>query len=142
MAFYALAQRGITGTAAAAQWEIRSTSAVRPVVYEIGISVTAATASIFGIGRPAAIGVTPTSPQTFLAEDAGGPAATTTACVAWGTPPTVPTNFFRRFGIPGVVGNQIILTFPRGLIIPISSSLVIWNIGTNAVSDFWAIVDE
>lgn len=142
MAIYSLAQRGITGTAAAAQWEIRTTSTDRPRIYEIGVSVTAATASIFGIGRPAAIGISPTSPQTVLAEDSGDPVGTVTAAVAWGTPPTVPVNFFRRFGIPAAIGNQIILTFPRGLVIPVSSSIVVWNIGTNAVSDLWAVIEE
>ena len=110
---------------------------------EIGISIVAATASIFGIGRPGAIGVTPTSPQTFLDEsDGNGPAGLTTSAVAWGTGPTVPTNFFRRVATPATIGSGVIWTFPRGLGLPISGSVVLWNIGTNSVADVWAVCDE
>ena len=69
MAIYSLSQRTSNVTIANACWEIRSSATGKPKVFEIGITINAATASVFGLGRPAAIGVTPTSPQTFLAED-------------------------------------------------------------------------
>jgi hypothetical protein len=59
-------------------------------VQELGISLVTAAATVIGIGTPAAIGVTPTSPQTFLREDTADQTAVTTAAVAWGTGPTVP----------------------------------------------------
>lgn len=144
MAIYSISQRTTVTTSAAAAWELRSTSANKPKVMEIGISLGAATASIYGIGRPAAIGVTPTSPLTALDEsDGNGATGLTTCAVAWGTGPTVPANFFRRVSLPATIGAGVILTFPRGLGLPVSGSIVLWNITTNsAVTDVWAVVDE
>lgn len=143
MAIYSLSQRTTSGTIATANWEVRTTSVNKPKAMEIGISISAATASVFGLGRPGAIGVTPTSPQTFLDEsDGGGPAGQTTCAVAWGTGPTVPTNFFRRISTPATIGAGVIWTFPRGLGIPISNSIVLWNITATSVADVWAVVDE
>jgi hypothetical protein len=144
MAIYSIAQRTTVTTIAAACWEVRSTSTNKPKIMEMGISLGAATASIYGIGRPAAIGVTPTTPLTALDEqDGNGPTGLTTCAVAWGTGPTVPANFFRRVSLPGTIGAGVILTFPRGLGLPISGSVVVWNITANsAVTDLWAVIDE
>lgn len=142
MAIYSLANRTTRGTAATAAFEIRTAATDRPKILEIGISLAAATSSTFGLGRPQAIGVTPTSPITVMAEDTGDPVGTVTTAVAWGTGPTVPVNFFRRITLPATIGAGIIWTFPRGLVIPVSSSIVIWNIGTNSVADIWIVIDE
>ncbi len=143
MAIYSAAQRTSSGTSATAAWEVRSTAGNKPKIMEMGVSIAAATSSQFGIGRPAAIGVTPTTPITFLDEgDGNGPAGLTTSAVAWGTGPTVPTNFFRRISTPATIGAGAIFTFPRGLSLPVSGSVVIWNSGTNSVADVWACVDE
>lgn len=143
MAVYALSQRTTATVAASASWEVRSTSTNKPKVMELGISQNAATAGVYGIGRPGAIGVTPTSPQTFLDEqDGNGPAGLTTAAVAWGTGPTVPTNFFRRVSCPATIGAGVIFTFPRGLGLPISGSIVVWIIATAPVCDVYAVCDE
>ena len=143
MAIYSISQRTASGTIAAAGWEIRSTSTNKPKIMEIGISQNAATAGVYGLGRPQAIGITPTTPQTFLDEqDGGGPAGLTTCAVAWGTGPTVPVNFLRRISTPATVGAGVIWTFPRGLSLPVSGSIVIWNITATAVADVWAVVDE
>ena len=143
MAIYGLAQRTTATTAASANWEIRSASTNKPRIMELGISQTAATAGVYGIGRPGAIGITPTSPQNFVAEDdAGAPTSLSTAAVAWGTGPTVPTNFNRRFACAAVVGVGIIFTFPRGMDIAISNSVVVWIIATAPVNDQWAVISE
>lgn len=133
-----------TGTASASPaWEIRTASTDRAQVREIGVFLNAATASLFGLGRPAAIGVTPTSPVTFLAMDTGDPVATVTSALAWGTAPTAPTNFLRRAGLAAAVGNGIIWTFgPRELVIPVSSSLVLWNLQLNAAFNAYAVIEE
>ena len=143
MAIYSLSQRTTSGTAATAAWEVRSTSTNKPKMMEMSFTQVAATASVFGIGRPAAIGVTPTTPQTFLDEqDGNGPTGLTTAAVAWGTGPTVPANFFRRVAMPATIGAGFVWTFPRGLGIPISGSIVLWVIATASVVDASAVVDE
>lgn len=142
MATYSLSQRTTSGTAASAAWEIKAAATgTRPKIFEIGITINAATASVFGLGRPAAVGVTPTSPVTFLGED-NADTSLTTAALAWGTGPTVPVNFFRRISLPAVVGAGVIWTFPRGLVLPLGGGLVLWNIGTDSVADVYAVIDE
>lgn len=142
MSAYSLGVRTSSGTTGAAAWEIRSASTDRLRIMEIGIFLAAATASTYGLGRPAAIGITPTSPVTLLAEDFADPPATGTSALAWGTGPTVPAAFLRRVSLPATVGSGIIWTFPKGLVIPVSSSLVLWNLATNGVVDAYAVIDE
>ena len=69
MALYSIGVRTTSGTTGTAAWEIRSSSTDRLFIVEIGIFLAAATASTYGLGRPAAIGITPTSPVTVQAED-------------------------------------------------------------------------
>ncbi len=144
MALYSIAQRTTVTTIAAAAWEVRSASANKPKIMEVGLTLGTTTASVYGFGRPAAIGVTPTTPLTVVDEqDGNGPAGLTTCAVAWGTGPTVPTNFNRRMALPGTIGAGVILTFPRGFGLPASGSIVIWNITANsAATDLWVVVDE
>jgi len=141
---YELAVRTSSGTAATAAWEIRAGATPgRSKLVEIGFFLAAATASQFGLGRPAAIGDTPTAPVDFLAEDPNDVLATGViqSALAWGTGPTVPTAFLRRISLPATIGAGVIWTFPQGIVIPASGSLVLWNIGTDSVVDAYAIVE-
>jgi len=142
MAIFSIAQRTTSGTAATPSWEIRTTASCRAQILELGCSQNAATAGVYGIGRPQAIGVTPTSPQTVLQEDPGEPNGNTTVCVAWGTAPTVPVNFFRRLSCPATIGAGFLLTFPRGLFVAVSNSIVYWIIATAPVCDVWVVLNE
>jgi hypothetical protein len=142
MAIYSISQRTSATAAASASWEIRTTATDRAEVLELGLSQVTAVAGVYGLGRPAAIGITPTSPQTVLAEEPAGPAGTVTVCVAWGTGPTVPANFFRRVSCPATIGAGVIWTFPRALIIAASSSIIIWIIATAPVCDVWVVLNE
>jgi|SRR6266850_1822442 len=143
MAIYSLRRRGVLTTTGAANEEVRTAATDKPFVMELHIFLAAATASTYGIGRPAAIGVTPTTPVTVLQEDPGDPAGTVTTALAWGTAPTAPVDFFRAIGLPAVIGTGIIWSFPRGLRIAISSSIVFWNLATNANAvDNVVVVDE
>lgn len=142
MALYSLSQRTSGAANASAAHETRSAATDRVAIVEIGVFLAAATASTYGIGRPAAIGVTPTTPQTFLAEDSGDPAGTATGALAWGTAPTAPANFFRRIGLPATIGTGVIWTFPRGIRLPVSGSFVLWNLALNGVVDIYVVEDE
>jgi hypothetical protein len=143
MAIYSLRNRTTITTTGAACLEIITTSTDRPRIMEIGIFLAAATASTYGLGRPAAKGVTPGTLTTVQAEDPGDPAGTVQFALSWGTAPTVPAAFFRAISLPGTIGTGVIWTFPRGLIIPISYSIVIWNLATNsAATDIYAVIDE
>lgn len=151
MGLYALRTRTTVTTTGAAAYEIRAASGARVEVREIGIFLAAATASTYGIGRPAAIGVTPTSPVTVIAQDPALPTGASTTAVAWGTGPTVPTQFLRVVSLPAAIGNGVIWTFgPRELVIgqvtgtaAAVTSLVVWNLATNsAATDVYFVVDE
>jgi hypothetical protein len=141
MSLCSLAVRtGITTTAAACL-EIIAASSKRAEILEIGLTLNAATASVFGLGRPAAAGAGPTSPVAVLGEDPTITGATTLA-MAWTTPPTAPTNFLRRASLAASIGAGVIFTFPRGLIISASSSLVLWNLSAVSVADVWVVLNE
>jgi len=144
MALYTHAARTITITSGVATWELRSSSTDRLYIKEIGLFMAAATASTFGLGRPAAIGVTPTSPVTGQAEDPANPAGTGQTAVAWGTAPTAPTSsiYLRRIGFPAAIASGVIWTWQNGLIVPVSSSIVIYCLATNGVADVYAVWDE
>jgi len=142
MAVYSLANLTIGTASGAAAIELRTTATDRVSVTEIGAFLNAATASIIGIGRPAAIGITPTTPITWLAEDPASPAGTAQTALAWATGPTVPANFFRRVNVPATIGAGFVLTFPRGLVIAVSSGLVLWNLQLNSALNCHFTGDE
>lgn len=139
-----LGVRTSDGTSGAAAWEIiTGATPGRARVLELGFFLAAATATTIGLGRPQAIGITPTSPVDFLAEDPNDVLASgvVQSAVAWGTGPTIPTAFLRRIALPATVGTGVIWTFPEGLVIPVSSSLILWNLASNSVLDAYAVID-
>jgi hypothetical protein len=143
MALYSLAQRTSIVTISNTMWSVISAATNKPKIMEMGLTMVTGTAIGIGIGRPAAVGITPTTPVNFLDEsDGGGPAGLTTACLAWGTPPTSPTQFLRRFFMPATIGAGVIATFPRGLGMPISQNVTFFNITAGVTTDVYAVVDE
>jgi hypothetical protein len=144
MARYSFATTTTGFTAATAAWEIFTTASDRALLLEIGWSKTVSPASAwtFGIGRPAAIGVTPTSPVTFLAEDPASPAGTVESALAWGTGPTAPANFFKRDRFFHRKFQIMSWIFPNGVIIAVSKSIVLWNIATSEAAEVYAVVNE
>ena len=139
-----LAVRTSSAADATAAWEIRTGATPgRIKVKEIGFFLAAATASIIGLGRPAAIGITPTTPVDFLQEDPNDVLASgvVQSALAWATPPTVPVAFLRRIALPATIGTGVIFSFPGGLVIPVNSSIVLWNLSTNSVLDCHAVIE-
>ena len=139
-----LGVRTTNGTDVEAAWEIRTGSTPgRARLVEFGLFLTAATESNFGLGIPAALGITPASPVDLMPEDPNNVLATGViqSALSWGTSPTVPANFFRRVTLPATIGTGVIWTFPKGIVIPVSSSIVLWNAGTNSVVDAYAVFD-
>ncbi len=142
MAIYSLALNSTITTTASSAMDILAVSTNSPRIMEIGVSLGAATSSTYGLGRA---GNTPTqtSGTVFLAENPNDPTANTKAAVAWGTAPTVPTNFFRRITLPATIGSGVIWTFPRGLLLAASAAMEFWNLATNSasVNVHW-VIDE
>lgn len=129
---------------ATAAWEIRTgTSPGRIKLLELGFFLTSSAATTIGLGRPGAIGITPTTPVDFLPEDPNDviPTGIIQSALAWGTGPTVPTAFFRRVSLPATIGTGIIWTFPKGLTIPVNNSIVLWNLAANSTLNAYAVVE-
>src|SRR3954468_24078639 len=136
MGIYSLAVRTSNITIATATLEIIGSANIGYRLLELGMTSSAATAVTFGYGPNNAIGNTPTSPVTVLSEDRGSTTAgNSNTALAWGTGPTVPTNFFRRVSLPATAGAGIIWTFPRGITVLKAASSVVWNITAGVASD-------
>ena len=123
--------------------EIIGQANTRVRIVEVGLTTTAATITPVGIGYPAAMGITPTTPVTFLAESDNS-TTTITSALAWGTPPTSPPYFYRRATLPAVIGFPIIWTWPvgYGLVINASTSVVLWLFAVGSAIDGWVVIEE
>jgi hypothetical protein len=141
MPIYSIARRTTNVTSGQSSHAILTAAGERAAVLEAGVFLAAATASTYGLGRPAAAGVTATSPVVFLTENIGD-VSVTSSVLAWTTSPTNPTDFHRRFGFPATIGVGIIFTFPRGILIAVSSNYVLQNLATNGVVDSYFVIDE
>ena len=144
MALYELAVVGGAGTTGVAQAEFRA-GADPAYIREVGIFLNAATASTIGLGRPAnngsVAGGTVTLGQANVQDDSAAAAGFVTT--GWSTAPTVPTQFFRRIGLPAAIGNGIIWTWgERGLRVKQATSLVVWNLATNSVASISFVWEE
>lgn len=116
----------------------------RPQLIQFGITLNAATATQVGLGYPAAQGVTPTSAVTLLSESDNA-TTTITSALAWATPPTSPTYFYRRASLPATVGAQVIWEWEyesSGLLLAPSTSIVLWLFAAGSVIDGWAVFEE
>lgn len=125
---------------------------LRPfVLTELGITIVNATASTFALGRPAAIGITPTSPVAPLSYANGDPLEVRARmAVAWGTGPTIPAAYFRQVTIPAVAGSEKIWQFGRitdgalrnGIVVPAGGSIILWTLSTVSVADVYVVIEE
>lgn len=124
------------------------TGAARDIrVFEIGVSAVTAVAGEVGLGRPAAAGVTPGTPTgptaAGNAHDSASVVGTTLIDASWGTAPTSPATFWRRFQLPGSIGAGVIWSFPGGIVVPTSATIVLWQFSTAAVTyDVYFDFDE
>jgi len=142
MAIYSISRRTTVVASGSAAHTIYTPAGARVSLLEAGIFMAAATASTYSLGRPAANGVTPTSPVLLLAEDPASPASTVNSALAWTTSPTSPTDSLRRWASPATIGTGVIFTFPRGVVIAISSNFVLQNLAANGVADSYFTLDE
>lgn len=141
MSIASLAQRTTNFTSAQASVEYRTAASVRVKVLELTLIQATATAQSLGVGRPQALGVTPVN-VLFQRDDPAEAASVTNGSLSWATSPTVPLIFHRRWNSAATIGVGIIWTFPRGLVIPVSSALVLWNITTAVACDVNCVIDE
>lgn len=143
MAIASAAVRTTNTTTNNANTEIIASANAAFKALEVGLAQVTGTASSYGMGVPAAIGVTPTAPAALVFEDGGNTSTpTTTTALAWGTSPTNPTVYSRRVNTPATVGAGICWTFPRGFGVLKAKTLTTSNIGATVACDVWWVIDE
>lgn len=143
MAFHEGAVRTSNVTSANAAVELIGSTVIQAKLIEIGFALVTAVATTLGFGRPAAAGITPTSPVVLVGED-NNDVPTTKTALAWGTSPTAPNPYMRRFS-GNAIGQGAIWTFPKGIVIAKSganNSLVLFNITGGATLDVYFVVEE
>ena len=55
--------------------------------------------------------------------------------------PKVPSAFLRRISLPGTTGTGVIWTFPKGITVPVSNSLALWNITDGGLLDTYSVFE-
>lgn len=109
---------------------------------QLDLTLVTAAASVYALGRPAALGITPTTPALFPLEGSGDPSTlSATTALAWATPPTIPTVFYRQNSYPAAIGAASSWIF-AGLWIPPAFSVVLWNGAANSLADVNITIDE
>ena len=141
MSISSLALRTTNLTISQASWELRTAAAGRPKILELSFIQATGTAQSIGVGRPQAQGITPVN-VLFQADDPGDAASAVNASLSWATSPTVPLIFQRRWNSAATIGVGIVWTFPRGMVMPVSASWVIWNITAAQAADVNCALDE
>jgi len=142
MALASVAQRTTNVTIANASCQLYTTAAVKCRVLETSWVGATATATSLGFGRPAALAVTPATLVLLQRDDSADPACVTNLALTWGTSPTAPTVYHRRWNGAATIGVGIIFTFPRGITIPVSGAVVWFNITASVVGDVNFACDE
>jgi hypothetical protein len=124
---------GGVGTSGVAAAEIINSGTKTARIRKITLFLKAATASTYGVGFPAAAGVTPTSPVAFLCPDQDYTGLVKKA-IAWATPPTVPAAMLMTQDAPATIGYKVEFDFGEpGLVLTAGQTLVVWNSGTNSI---------
>jgi hypothetical protein len=132
-----LATTKTSGAAAGAIVALRAGSARDIRLFEVGVFASTAVSGTVGLGRPAAIGVTPGTATGPIGSGNGydpvAGAGVSTIDASWGTAPTAPAVYWRRAVLPATIGAGVIWTFPDGIVIPVSATVTLHQISTAAV---------
>jgi hypothetical protein len=142
MSLASVAIRSSTLTINQASLELRTTAAVKARLLEASAIQATATAQTLGLGRPQALGITPGTISLFQRDDSADPACVSSVAASFGTSPTTPLVFMRRWNSAATIGVGIVWTFPRGIVIPVSSSLVVFNVTAAVATDHNLAIDE
>ncbi len=122
--------------------EVIAGASSRLAILEMSVYCVSGGAFTLGLGRPAAIGVTPTTPVLLQRFDPADTACLGKTAVSWGTGPTSPTFFMRRCTPASAAGSGVVWTWPLGLIVPVNGSVVIWNVTQTNPYDFNVTAEE
>lgn len=121
---------------------INSSTTLAAFIKEIGIALNAATATVITLGRPAAAGVTPTTPEAMQDEEGAAIGLVTTA-LAWGTSPTPPTVPMRRMGFAATAGLNWKFEFGgRGVRLAPGGTFIISNVGVVSALSVYVVAEQ
>jgi hypothetical protein len=141
MARYNYSFRTGTPAAGANAFDIAAGAVHGAEIAELWLSNSAATAAVVGLIRTTAIGTrtSPTAMTNQTTENAPASSGTPelTVASAWSVAATLATLYLRRASIPAVIGGGFVWTFPEGLLVPISGSVMLVNLGAAA----WPAMD-
>lgn len=144
MAIYSLGVATTINTANAPALEIRSSSSLAPRVMEFTLTA-GGVSSTWAFGRATTRG-NPSAPVNLQPENASDPVSQTVVATAWvvSGPNTFSAAFntLRRVTFPGNAGEGVIWTFPYGLLMPVDTSLVLWNAPGGSATNCTIVVDE
>jgi hypothetical protein len=142
MSLASIAVRTTNVTINNAAVQFYTTASVKARVLELSLVQVTGTASSYGFGRPAALAITPGTTALFQRDDSADPACVTNSALTWGTSPTAPTVYHRRWNSAATIGVGIVWTFPRGVIVPVSGAVVVFNITATVALDVNCAIDE
>src|SRR4051794_10299433 len=135
---YSCAVAKASGAAAAWVAQFRTPAGRDARVWEIHAFAETAVAGTLGLVRSASVGAvfTSTTPQT---EDGNNATAAGAQCLVDTAATTAPTQaptpvYLRRAALPATIGAGIIWQFPDGLVVPVSSGLLVWQLSALAVT--------
>lgn len=144
MAQYSASITKTTSTAAAAIATLSTGTARDARIFEVGVFATTAAAGEVGLGRPANTPGTPSGGGVGAAMDNVSGAGVAVIANTWATTqPTAPTMAMRRIQLPATIGAGVIWTFPKGIVLPTSGFLMVWQFSAVAVGyDVYFDYDE
>lgn len=138
-----------TATADAPLVALRAPAAETMRLLELGVTLTAATATRLGLARATTVSVTPGTTKPGRNTIKGAPDSASLLVASWGTAPVISTNYLRRLSLPAAIGAGYVWTWPadRPCIVGDGaniSELVIANLVAVAPSvfEFWAIWED
>ena len=111
-------------------WELQTSALANSRITELTISNFTAQASSYGIGRPSVVGTAYPGLFAFQPEDPGSAPAMSAVALSWTIPPAAPATFFRRWSVgSGTAGTVVMSVFPKGIVVPASSSVALYASG-------------
>lgn len=136
MARYSASVSKASGAAAGWVAQFRTGAAKDARIWEIHAFAETAVAGTLGLTRSAGVGATFTSTTPQAEDSSNGTAASVAIDTAATTAPTQAGSpvYFRRVALPATVGSGIIWSFPTGLVVPVSSGLLVWQLSALAVT--------
>ena len=111
------------------------------LIYELGVFLNAATASIFGLYRATVAGTASTTLTPSPAVN-GAAAATGRVATAWSVQPTLAPVPHRTIGLPGAIGNGIVWTWQKGLHVPAAGAVILKNEAVTSAARFYVSYEE